>query len=616
MPSQQGLESVTQWVAFSQGGFNIAFVSEEALSSEVSGLSGYSGKVVLKLRYKPEEPTEEPSRNSRLFEQLNPSFPAKTLHINPKKFRYRFAEGVSLENGAQEFLEKITTLKDADQQLDDDDEILVWISPFFTKSETKITDEELSQKIIQMYKDNRLMPDGCDPDNFNKQENLICIDPGFALLRQSMSPGSPTSQKAWESLNKPELKAQYNHYWEMCGEDYPKAANTVRALLLIDSMPAEQQQSLLTAIQLNDNNALLEKLSLRYQLFGTDTNDTNSFVIRLMQTRDSQTMIFSSSLFASQAVSMITFPNKNQARPLLHSFIDRLNAMELRARLPYAQAYDLGSLYKRGCEHALINFDEAERSIILQCCKNILERISQLNIALNFPDAFSFFRFDGIIEFDSAFTLGNAIFLPTKKLLNRPLIDVERTIAHEIFHVLSRNNPQIVDSCYAVLGFSRTSEADQQIISRKLEILSKDGALMTNPDVDLPLNHKIRVMHEGRPTDIIPLVYLKAIKSEYPLTPTPNSLPFCFSLLKLDDSDELTMLSVIDIEGFYENIGRNTSYILHPEEITADHFKILISPKGEEEIPNPELIHALLTHLKPQQADTTATRRERNGSLM
>jgi hypothetical protein len=54
--------------------------------------------------------------------------------------------------------------------------------------------------------------------------------------------------------------------------------------------------------------------------------------------------------------------------------------------------------------------------------------------------------------------------------------------------------------------------------------------------------------------------------------------------------------NIEDITGFFEQVGRNTDYILHPEEIMADNFAFtLIGSKG---LPNPEIIEKVKKILK------------------
>jgi hypothetical protein len=52
--------------------------------------------------------------------------------------------------------------------------------------------------------------------------------------------------------------------------------------------------------------------------------------------------------------------------------------------------------------------------------------------------------------------------------------------------------------------------------------------------------------------------------------------------------DASGMLAVSQLEGFVEQVGRNTGYIIHPEEILADNFKLLAT--GAENVPSPQIL--------------------------
>jgi hypothetical protein len=45
------------------------------------------------------------------------------------------------------------------------------------------------------------------------------------------------------------------------------------------------------------------------------------------------------------------------------------------------------------------------------------------------------------------------------------------------------------------------------------------------------------------------------------------------------------------VSGFYEQVGRNTQYIIHPEEILADNFAMLVM--DDESAPSPEILQKL-----------------------
>jgi hypothetical protein len=49
------------------------------------------------------------------------------------------------------------------------------------------------------------------------------------------------------------------------------------------------------------------------------------------------------------------------------------------------------------------------------------------------------------------------------------------------------------------------------------------------------------------------------------------------------------LVEVEAVEGFFEQIGRNTGYIIHPEEILADNFVLLVLGRTTPPVPNPEI---------------------------
>jgi hypothetical protein len=45
------------------------------------------------------------------------------------------------------------------------------------------------------------------------------------------------------------------------------------------------------------------------------------------------------------------------------------------------------------------------------------------------------------------------------------------------------------------------------------------------------------------------------------------------------------------VKGFHEQIGRNTGYIIHPEEVLADNFVLLV--RRETDVPSPEILERM-----------------------
>ena len=66
----------------------------------------------------------------------------------------------------------------------------------------------------------------------------------------------------------------------------------------------------------------------------------------------------------------------------------------------------------------------------------------------------------------------------------------------------------------------------------------------------------------------------------------------------LIEEDGPSLYDVDELGGFFEQVGENTDYIIHPDEILADNFAFLLTGAigGDEvtqDIPNPEIPEAL-----------------------
>jgi hypothetical protein len=50
------------------------------------------------------------------------------------------------------------------------------------------------------------------------------------------------------------------------------------------------------------------------------------------------------------------------------------------------------------------------------------------------------------------------------------------------------------------------------------------------------------------------------------------------------------------VEGFFDQIGRNTGYIIHPDEILAENFVLMLN--GETNVPSPKIIEGMRSVLR------------------
>ncbi|HSO36007.1 MAG TPA: hypothetical protein VLT33_25945, partial [Labilithrix sp.] len=189
-------------------------------------------------------------------------------------------------------------------------------------------------------------------------------------------------------------------------------------------------------------------------------------------------------------------------------------------------------------------------------------------------------------ERNHAYTRANAIFLPAARVAR---LRGERAIyllAHELFHVASRASLALRDTTYRLLGFTPIAP-----ITPPLEL---DSRRMTNPDA-FSLAHYLQIGE----------------RAVMPLLTCPRPLAEVLERTSVLDSVQVTLLEidpsagavVRDAEGapvlleasatdWSHRIGRNSTYTIHPEEVLADNFALLVRRRlgSEETVANPDFL--------------------------
>ena len=151
---------------------------------------------------------------------------------------------------------------------------------------------------------------------------------------------------------------------------------------------------------------------------------------------------------------------------------------------------------------------------------------------------------------------------------------LRKLVCHESFHILSRANPELRERLYEAIGFAKCAEIDFPAALRARKI--------TNPDA--PRNdHYIRVRVGGKECLAVPILY--ADRETYDVARGGEFFDYLqFRLLLVErgkgpdsvrvryDGDKPMLVDVPEAAGFFEQVGRNTGYIIHPEDIIADNF--------------------------------------------
>jgi len=272
----------------------------------------------------------------------------------------------------------------------------------------------------------------------------------------------------------------------------------------------------------------------------------------------------------------IEFASIERARAVLGArddFVARLSPFDRAARVKSAADVSEAD-YLAFARAAAREWSNDERARITTAFVAIEPKLEQLLPELDAP--ILLIKTSGEEEGGAGYTRANAVMLP-QALADEG--ELQRLLAHEIFHVVSRNNPELKRALYEVIGFEQCGELalPPALAVRK----------MTNPDA--PVNeHCIEVRVEGASAWAMPIL----LSREERYDPAAN-VPFfgylTLSMLLVEPAASAgapsrpverdggpVILPFNRVGGVFEQIGYNTEYVIHAEEILASNFELLV----------------------------------------
>jgi hypothetical protein len=182
----------------------------------------------------------------------------------------------------------------------------------------------------------------------------------------------------------------------------------------------------------------------------------------------------------------------------------------------------------------------------------------------------------------------------SKSVLTAPKEQAKIIVAHELFHVISRYNPELRKSLYALIGFKTCSPIDINTGLKDYTIANPDA-----PNYDTYIELK-----DSSGNDIYCTMVLYSTKDYTQGTMLDYMQLGFLKLKKLGDgkmelfteNGKEKIYTIMEVRGFIEQIGLNTQYIIHPEEIIASNFELLFQNKPV--VQSPELLEKIKETLK------------------
>ncbi len=271
------------------------------------------------------------------------------------------------------------------------------------------------------------------------------------------------------------------------------------------------------------------------------------------------------------------FANAASAREMLTTedpFTGSWSQFDIDARLQTTQ----------GTKQALVDHISAqaldwtteEQEKINHVNYNIHNSILDQDLKVEFDYQIYFIKTTGDEEGGAAgYTRQNFIVL-NDNALSAPDENLAQLISHELFHIMSRNNENFRNDMYNIIGFE---VANSVTVPDQLKDLR-----MTNPDAPAWDSFITLRDNNGDTGEYLMITYAK---KSYDGGSFISYLNVGFLRVKGTDIREVDYVNgdpVISIYGdftdFYEQVGNNTNYTIHPEEILADNFALAILGAG------------------------------------
>lgn len=288
----------------------------------------------------------------------------------------------------------------------------------------------------------------------------------------------------------------------------------------------------------------------------------------------------------------VHFASQIEGRKILtekDDFIRRLSPFDRSARMKTDKAVSEAEFLQFVGKNVL-DWTKEE----MQTVQAAVEAIQPLlrDLPLSLPGTVQFVRTSGAEQGNAPYTQGPAIVLH-KADLGRIQKDLQRLLCHELFHILSRHNPELRERLYGVIGFTKCNEIDlpPELMRRKL----------TNPDA--PRNdYFIRLQIDGRESLAVPILlssvetydvkrggeFFDYIQLQFLVVERSSGSQ---NLKAAFEGSSPRLAGMERVSGFMEQVGRNTNYIIHPDEILADNFALLVL--NEKKVASPEILRKM-----------------------
>ena len=297
--------------------------------------------------------------------------------------------------------------------------------------------------------------------------------------------------------------------------------------------------------------------------------------------------------------STVTFASLPRAEQILTNrdeFLRALSPFDRWARMKSDRAPSEEAFVQFVRTNALA-WDPQETNRFASLFRSLADKLKRWDLPL--PATIELVKTSGQEEGHAAYTRQNAIILSKREIASAST----DLLAHELFHVLSRHDAQLRKDLYGVIGFHSVNEVELPSTLKEVKITNPDG---------VHHNFMIEVRDRAESVPVVPILYSSSPR----YNPARGGEFFDYLVFKLLGLEKAAdgyrprliaggpqLLDPAEVSGFFEQIGRNTQYIIHPDEILADNFVLLVN--GRTNLASPRIVlemDRILTAHRPTPA--------------
>ncbi|MDG1438196.1 MAG: hypothetical protein P8P98_04410, partial [Emcibacteraceae bacterium] len=222
----------------------------------------------------------------------------------------------------------------------------------------------------------------------------------------------------------------------------------------------------------------------------------------------------------------------------------------------------------------VIEWPAAEKALMKALLVTHKKKLAKIEHLL--PDEVYFIKVTNEVESGIAHTRGNAFVSPQR----RPSIST-KLFFHQIFHLISRHNRVNRATLYNIIDFRPcyfrpTEEVDKYSVKNPEAPFTEFFLPVEINDRDTNVMTYLHTTHEGFDPSIEG-GFDGHITGDLIEVTVDNGI--CEPVLKANGKAQIYKHE--DVPNFYDKVGRNTNFDIHPEEIIADNFAFLMMNKKD-----------------------------------